>query len=73
MYQPRTSIYICMMLGDQGSALAAEVIQATSLATAIDRAGELLMLTSMPSRPLGYELWNRGRKLVSWSEQAAAA
>ena len=73
MYQPRTSIYICMLLGDEGSALGAEVIQATSLATAIDRAGELLTLTSMPSRPLGYELWNRGRKLVTWSEQAAAA
>ncbi len=73
MYQARTSIYICMMLGTEGSALVAEVIEATSLATAIDRASELLTLSSVPSRPQGYELWNRGRKLVTWSEQATAA
>ena len=72
MYQPRTSIYICMLLGDEGAALGAEVIQAASLATAIDRASELLSLTSMPTRPHGYELWNRGRKLASWIGQAAA-
>ena len=72
MYQARTSIYICMLLGDEGTAIGAEVIQAASLATAIDRASELLSLTSMPTRPHGYELWNRGRKLATWIDHVGS-
>lgn len=67
----KTSVYICMLLDGSGLPMGAEVIQASNLAQAIDGATELLNCCTLPAKALGYELWNRGRKLATWQYATA--